>query len=204
MKQLTLLSAVLTAGSAIAREPTQPLVTICLTTDGNPAWLRQPVVERATMIADQILAGAGVRLSWRRNLDPCLGESVKAIQVDLSWNAPHNELPGALGYAQPFGDAYVRVFCDRIQKTVPPEREPDKMGHVLAHEITHVLEGTNFHAVSGVMKAVWDFGDCRRMTVHPLTFTATDILLIRHGLEDRAAFRPARQHAPPVAIATAQ
>ena len=78
------------------------------------------------------------------------------------------------------------------------------MGHVLAHEITHVLQGTNFHAVSGVMKAVWESGECRRMTVHPLMFTATDILLIRHGLEDRVEFRPARQHAPPVAIAAVQ
>jgi hypothetical protein len=105
---------------------------------------------------------------------------------------------------QPFGDAYVRVFCDRIQKSVAPEREPYLMGHVLAHEITHVLEGTDFHAVSGVMKAVWDFRECRQMTVHPLMFTATDILLIRQGVEDRAGFRPARRHAPPVAIAAVQ
>ena len=188
----------------MAREPTGQMVMICLTTDRNPAWLRQPVVERATMIADQILAGAGVHLSWRGNLDPCLGEAVRAVQVDLSWNRPPGELPGALGYAQPFGDAYVRVFCDRIQQSVSPEREPYNLGHVLAHEITHVLEGTNFHAVSGVMKAVWDFRECRQMTVHPLMFTATDILLIRQGVEDRAGFRPARQHAPPVAIVAVQ
>jgi hypothetical protein len=202
--KMTLLSAVLAAGSAIAREPTGQMVTICLTTDRNPAWLRQPTVERATMIADQILAGAGVRLSWRGNLDPCLGESVKAVQVDLFWNRPPGELPGALGYAQPFGDAYVRVFCDRIQKSVAPEREPYLMGHVLAHEITHILQGTNFHAVSGVMKAVWDFGECRRMAVQSLMFTATDIVLIRQGLENRVGFRPARQHAAPVAIAAVQ
>jgi hypothetical protein len=202
--KLTLLTAALAAGSAIAREPTGPMVTICLTTDRNPAWLRQSTVERATMIADQIMAGAGVRLSWRGNLDPCLGEAVKAVQVDLSWNRPPRELPGALGYAQPFGDAYVRVFCDRIQKSVAPEREQYLMGHVIAHEITHVLEGTDFHAVSGVMKAVWDFRECRRMAVQSLTFTATDLLLIHQGLEDRAGFRPARQHAAPVVIAAVQ
>ena len=204
MTKLTLLSAVLAAGSAVAREPAQQTVIICPTTDQNPAWLRQPVIERATMIADHILAVAGVRLTWRGNLDPCLEEAVKAVQVDLSWNRPPSELPGALGYAQPFGDAYVRVFCNRIQQSVPPEREPYKLGHVLAHEITHVLQGTNFHAVSGVMRAVLDFGDCRRMTLHPLMFTATDILLIRQGLEDRPGFRPARQHAPPVLIPAIQ
>ena len=70
MTKITLPSAVLAAGSAIAREPTGQMVTICLTTDRNPAWLRQSTVERATMIADQIMAGASVRLSWRGNLDP--------------------------------------------------------------------------------------------------------------------------------------
>ena len=71
-------------------------------------------------------------------------------------------------------------------------------GHVLAHEITHVLQGTNFHSMSGVMKAVWDSGECRHVAVHPLMFTATDILLIRRGLEDRVGCQPALQHAPPV------
>jgi len=202
--KMTVLSAVIAAGSAIAREPSGHMVTICLTTDRNAASLRQLVVERATMIADQILASAGVSLTWHGNLAPCSGEAVRAVQVDLSWNRPPNELPGALGYAQPFGDAYVRVFCDRIQKAVAPGSEPYLLGHVLAHEITHVLEGTNFHAVSGVMKAVWDFGECRRMAVHSLMFTATDIVLIRRGLEDRAGFRPARQHAAPVLIAAVQ
>ena len=78
--KITLLSAVLATGGAVAREPAQQTVIICLTTDQNPAWLGQPVIERAT-IADEILAGAGVRLTWRGSLAPCLGESVKAVQV---------------------------------------------------------------------------------------------------------------------------
>ena len=203
-KMELLTAAMLAAGSAIAREPVQQTVTICLTTDRNPAWTRQPVVERAQMIADQILATAGVRMSWHGNLAPCMSEPVKAVQVDLSWNAPPNQLPGALAYAQPFGDAYVRVFCDRIQRTASPEREPHLLGHVLAHEITHVLQGTNFHAMSGVMKAVWDFRECGLMSLHPLTFTETDILLIHQGLEDRTELRPARKHAPPVLIDAVQ
>jgi hypothetical protein len=202
MTKLTLLSPLLAAGFAIAREPSQQTVTICVTTDRNSGWM--PVVERAKIIADQILLTADVNMNWRGKLAPCMGESAKAVQVDLSWNTPPNLLPGALGYAQPFGDAYVRVFCDRIHQNVAPEREPYLLGHVLAHEITHVLQGTNFHAPSGVMKAVWNFVECRRMTLQPLAFTGTDILLIRQGLENRAEFRPARGHASPVEIATVQ
>jgi hypothetical protein len=202
--KITLLFAVLATGSAVEREPNNLAVIICLTTDRNPAWMQQAVVERAKMIADQILGSAGVHLSWRNNLAPCMGESVKAIQVDLSWIMPPDLLPGALGYAHPFGDAFVRVFCDRIDRTVAPEKEPYLLGHVLAHEITHVLQGTNFHSQRGVMKAVWNFHECARMTLHPLMFTDADILLIRRGLENRAAFQPARKHASPLAIAAVQ
>ena len=204
MTKMALLAAALCAGSAAAREPGQQTVTICLQTDRNPEWLLQPIVERAQLIAGQIIASAGVRLDWRANLADCTGKSAKAIQVDLSCHTPPNVLPGALGYAQPFQDAYAHVFCDRIHRAVRADQEPYLLGHVLAHEITHVLQGTNFHAVSGVMKAVWDFRDCGRMTLQPLKFTATDIILIRQGLEDRAELHPARWHAPPVEIAAVQ
>lgn len=201
MTKIALLSAVLAASTAVAREPSQQTVTICVGTDRDLAWAIRPPVEQAEMIADQILGSAGVHLFWSANLTPCMGKSLKAIQVDLSCHTPSAKLPGALGYAQPFGDAYVRVFCDRIRGTVSAEREPYLLGHVLAHEITHVLQGTNFHAASGVMKAVWDVHDFGRMTFQPLRFTKTDLLLIRRGLDDRAELRPARMHAAPVEIA---
>jgi len=202
--KLTLISPLLAAGCALAREPSQQTVMICAAMDRNSPGELQLVVERAKIVADQILSTAGVRINWRGHLAPCLGESVKAIQADLSWNTPPNLLPGALGYATPFGDAYVRVFCDRIHQNIATEREPYLLGHVLAHEVTHVLQGTNFHSASGVMKAVWDFHECRRMALHPLTFTGADIQLIRQGLENRSEFRPARRHAPVVEIVAIQ
>jgi hypothetical protein len=61
------------------------------------------------------------------------------------------------------------------------------LAHVLAHEITHILQGVSRHSESGVMKATWDQRDFEKMAWKPLTFTERDVMLIHFGLEARAA-----------------
>jgi hypothetical protein len=56
------------------------------------------------------------------------------------------------------------------------------LAHVMAHEITHLLEGFAGHSETGVMKARWDAGDLRRMAVKPLLFDVEDVYLIQDGL----------------------
>ena len=61
------------------------------------------------------------------------------------------------------------------------------LGHVLAHEIAHVLEGVAQHSSEGVMKAKWNERDCDELTRKPLRFAAEDLELIRTHFETRAA-----------------
>ena len=56
------------------------------------------------------------------------------------------------------------------------------MGHVLAHELAHVLEGFAYHSEAGVMKSQWDNGDLKEMSRRPLAFSAEDAAAIRSGL----------------------
>jgi len=58
------------------------------------------VVAPAELITNRILAGAGVKLNWHRNLHFCTDEPSRSTQVDSSGHAPSSELPGAQGYAQ--------------------------------------------------------------------------------------------------------
>jgi hypothetical protein len=60
----------------------------------------------------------------------------------------------------------------------------DLLAQVLVHEITHILERTDVHAASGVMKKVWDSGDYFNTSPKHLAFTGEDIVLIhsRFGL----------------------
>jgi hypothetical protein len=67
------------------------------------------------------------------------------------------------------------------------------LAHVLVHEITHMVEGTNVHAETGIMKARWDRVDRLNMEAHPLAFTEEDVLLIHLGLARRVLRQTAAQ-----------
>ena len=49
------------------------------------------------------------------------------------------------------------------------------LGHVMAHEMGHVLLGVNSHSAEGLMRAAWEPWDDRVQT-----FTPSQVLQIRH------------------------
>ncbi len=61
------------------------------------------------------------------------------------------------------------------------------LAHVMAHEITHILEGVSRHSNSGIMRALWSEDDHKMMKKHPLSFAPEDVELIRSGLAARNA-----------------
>ena len=94
-------------------------------------------------------------------------------------------LPGALAYALPFEGVHICVFYDRIQASGPAV-ESVLLGHVLAHEIGHILEGVPNHEQSGLMKAQWTTEEQRSMKYARMMFTSADVNLIHQGLTQRA------------------
>ncbi len=105
--------------------------------------------------------------------------------ITLSYNTPQDQLPDAWAYALPYEGTHIVVFYDRIQQKVPPARVPTLLAHVMAHEITHILEGVKRHSESGVMKAQWDDVDLFEMGRKPLAFAEEDVNLIYLGLDAR-------------------
>ena len=61
------------------------------------------------------------------------------------------------------------------------------LAHVLAHEITHILQVSCRHSDRGVMKAGWDGFDYDDMAWAPIAFAKYDIDLIHRGIAARAA-----------------
>jgi hypothetical protein len=55
------------------------------------------------------------------------------------------EYPGALARALVFEGTRIEVFYERVRRMVGPRRFPSLLGHVLAHEIAHVLQGVDLH-----------------------------------------------------------
>jgi len=95
--------------------------------------------------------------------------------------------PGALAYALPFEGTHVVLFYDRVLTAASPAVTPYLLGHVLAHEIVHLLQGVEQHSASGLMKARWDNRDYVDMQRSPLKLTKDDLDLIERGLELRAS-----------------
>jgi hypothetical protein len=138
-------------------------------------------------VASRILAGAGVRVKWQ------LGEPRRsdraAVLVIVSSNTSRTFLPGALAYAQLFDGVHIKVFWDRITDRVHDESllSAFLLGHVMAHELTHILEGIPRHSEAGLMKARWTGPEIEHMAVEPLWLDKEDIDLIHKGRTQRQA-----------------
>jgi hypothetical protein len=126
-----------------------------------------------------IFSHAGIRIDWRGSSCP-----ERAIHVEIAEGSPALERPGALAYALPYQGTRIVVFLDRLRNIAAPSTVPSLLGHVIAHEVTHLLQGVVRHSCSGVMKAAWNADDYRQMRWGvPLSFTKEDLLLIQLGMQ---------------------
>jgi hypothetical protein len=158
--------------------------TVCMNRVGNAF-----TAYRAQAIAARILKGAGVQVEFREdNVHAC--EALRnAIVITVSEQTPATNHPGSLAYAKPYEQTHIVVFYDRVLADFRPAGVPSLLGHVLAHEIVHILQGVKHHSSMGVMKEKWDYRDYLDMQRHLLRFTDEDLLLIREGLKKRASTR---------------
>lgn len=172
-------------GAMAAGDAPRPkrVVTVCLNPGANGS-----IMYRGQATAAQILKSAGMRLNWTGEERACV--QGQGISVTVSLETPPDQHPGALAYALPFDRTRVVLFYDRVLKAAGSSLVPRLLGHVLAHEIVHVLQGVDTHSTSGLMKPRWDKRDFDAMQRAPLSFTPEDLNLIDRGL----AWHGSRSH----------
>ncbi len=135
------------------------------------------VLAEAKTTAARIYADIGVKLVW------CIGGEA-ALSMQFDSRVPSQITSDAVGYALPYGVGRTRIHIlyERAVASRPRWLAGRVLGHVMAHELGHVLEGFNRHAPSGVMKARWDSADLDHMLHGPLAFGESDAQWIRKGL----------------------
>jgi len=154
------------------------------------------LLARAEALASSIFAGIDIHLRWKIGDPPrrpkagrpsCLEAEVLIALVS---DTPASFHPGAPAYSRPYGQSGVRVtvFYDRV---LDPLRDNMSLGaavlgHILAHEITHVLQGIARHSEVGLMKARWSSADRDQMKRGPLAFAPEDVKLIWWALDRRS------------------
>jgi len=147
---------------------------------------------KAKKVAADILHSAEVDLQWIFGGLPrtVAGET---LQIEFLADTPPRFATNAMAYATPYrqGGTCIHIFYRRVEHMSSRQITPVLLGHVMAHEIAHVLQGVARHSDSGVMKTSWDSADYGIMAVHSLPFTAEDIDLIRGHWASRSKTRPA-------------
>jgi hypothetical protein len=95
-----------------------------------------------------------------------------------------------MGYALPFSNSrsQIHIGIDRVLRCRracfdPRTRisEASLLGHVMAHEIGHVLQGLVRHSEDGLMKESWTPEEMLNMPTRRLSFTKRDADLIYLG-----------------------
>jgi len=208
--------AALFSTSALARTPDMiSRVKVSLFDD---AHLDPGILAQAQAGASHVFAQAGIELDWLAcpprdaqdfspSTSPCSA---------LSWPdhlsvriIPHGRNVAADIFGQAFVDdqghgVYSNIYYQNLvlSRDHPGVSDADMLGYVIAHELGHLLLGTNSHSVSGLMQATWT--PHVLMLARPsLVFTAPQSALLRSriGYSPRtiASFSALAPHLPPFA-----
>ena len=87
---------------------------------------------------------------------------------------------------------YAYAFYDRVQRVAEERRLGHALlGAVLAHEIGHLLLGSNSHTVSGIMSAHWNGEELRRISEATMFFAPSQSRVLRDRVGSRQADVPA-------------
>jgi hypothetical protein len=137
--------------------------------------------------------GVNVRILWdmpRHTPDDACRPPI-VLQIEAT--APTGTTSEVLGYAFPFRKSGVSIHLikDRIVLGRTGTSATAVLAHVIVHEITHVLKGTDQHSSEGVMKTNWSWLDYKEMTDHPLCFSSQDVEQILVRLRSHAYQREA-------------
>lgn len=198
-----LLAGLLEAASvfgSIRTAPQRPLLRVRVY---NLARVQPQALRGAQQVASRILERAGIGSAWiagsaaaeENHLvdqgvakggacdDPLLSSE---LRLRLVAAAPPGFAPAALGFALPCAryGVQVTVFVDRVEQALArvASSYPTVLGHVLAHEVGHVLLRSEQHSSTGLMRAVWGQGDWQLMATSGLWLTGDEAGIMRQEL----------------------
>jgi hypothetical protein len=129
-------------------------------------------------VATRIFADVDIPLDWGA-CKPADESSQTPIVVRLVSGKSY--MSGVLGYAMPYR-RHIIIFFDRIETMQDPWTV---LGHVMVHEIAHIIQGVARHSDTGLMKPHWSNDDLRAMRYKPLPFTQEDLILLYSALAMR-------------------
>ncbi len=148
----------------------------------NDVGVPPAILHRAERQAGNIFARAGFEVVWVNC--PQAEDALACDRIDEPGHLALRIIPDAaislsdaafgVAFLSPDGSGrYSDVFWKRAQDlhAISNLDLSGILGSVIAHEIGHLLLGSNAHAVSGIMRAHWEAEELRRIAMGTLLFT---------------------------------
>ena len=154
----------------------------------NEADVPSHVLSQAQDEASRIYQGHGIRLVWT-NPDTERGDyrfTVKILPRTLTGKGVDGRAMGVAPGTRETRGTLAYAFYDRIKEvTITIGADAGLiLGHVIAHEIGHLLLPYNSHAKTGLMRGGWDTQQAMRAATGALTFTPKEAALILERLQN--------------------
>lgn len=169
------------AGSA-SEIPRDPQITVNVY---NDARVSSQVLTQAMQEATRIFRKIGVNTVWidcrsakatverASECNPPAGPTVLALRV-VPWSSKLGEAVFGIAFLSPEGEG---TYCDVFYNSVERLHQdwhvslPRVLGHTMAHEVGHVLLGTNAHSHVGIMRPNWQGQELRKVGMGAMLFT---------------------------------
>ncbi len=143
---------------------------------------------KAEKIATSVFADAGMNVEWINCplQTPTLSDGAACRKAIFPNNLqmrivarPISLSDSAFGVSYMSADGvgcYTNVFFERVEQLQRTFKQSSAvvLGHVMAHEIAHLLLGTNSHSAFGIMRAHWYRQDLDSASRGGLLFTGTE------------------------------
>lgn len=171
----------------------------------NYAEIEPKMLERTRREASRVLATAGIELRWERcrtseretSQDASCSQRAGAhvIQLRIHPREMAKKLTSRsteFGYSIPLENGFgiiAGVYLDRTSEMAQSLGFDLHvvLGHTIAHEIGHLLLGTNSHAKVGVMRPTWGDREVRLANTGLLVFTEAQANLMQDQIARRFA-----------------
>jgi len=191
------------SGLALSSSPEEPLHLEITVRVYDYAGTRAGTLGRAKQVAATILRQAGVETVWTA-CRTSLADSPKDAACqrplgprDLVLRVVNESMARrmgrhyeTLGYALHVREGFSTVAAAYHHRAIELERGTIAprfaiLGHMMAHELGHLLLEEEGHSGDGIMRAVWGPEDLQKAAFGRLAFTPRQARWIRQNVEDR-------------------
>jgi hypothetical protein len=175
----------------------------------NDAGVPSDILTRAEELAARIFSRAGIEVTWLNcprissggRLTVCshIAPGHLALRIISRVASSTSDAAFGVAFLAPDGTGrYGDVFWKKAQELHADTNLAlaDILGNVIAHELGHLLLGSNAHAISGIMRAQWGSDELLRITMGALMFLPEQSKRMRARILTSKALLASRERPP--------